>query len=82
MMMRKTARVALAATFAAGLAMAVSSLPASAAARPGVGQGEEVVLTYYSDATHSTVVGGYEFGCVFASWGEMTSYYTTTEHAC
>jgi hypothetical protein len=81
-MIGKTTRIALAAALAAGLTMAASTLSASAATRPGVGQGEEVVITYYNNAQHSTVVGQYAFGCTFSSWGESTSYETAIEYAC
>jgi Family of unknown function (DUF6289) len=78
----KAARLALAATLVTGLTMAACALPASAAARPGVAPGEEILLTYYNNAQHSTVVGQYAYGCTFSSWGESTSYYVTTAHAC
>ncbi len=77
----KLARLACAVTAAAGLTLA-GGLSASAAARPSVGMGEEVVLTYYNNAQHTTVMGGYSFGCTFSSWGSTSSYYTTNEYAC
>jgi hypothetical protein len=81
-MVGKLARSVAAATILVGITMAGSGLQASATMTPQVGQGEEIVITYYSDATHSTVIGGYEFGCVFASWGSNSSYHTTNEYAC
>ena len=78
----KAARLALTASLLTGLTMATCMLPASAAARPGVAPGEEILLTYYYNAQHSTVVGQYAYGCSYYSWGQTTSYYVTTAHAC
>lgn len=47
-----------------------------------VGQHEEVVITYYSDAQLTTVIGEYAFGCTFSSWGSTSSYHTTHEYSC
>ena len=60
-------------------ALAVAA--AAAYARPTHGS----TITYYSDASHTTEVGGSQLTCNGArySWGETTSYYTITEvYAC
>ena len=77
----KFARLACAVTAAAGMTLA-GGLSASAAARPSVGMGEEIVLTYYNNAQHTTVIGGYSYGCVFSSWGSNSSFFTTNSYAC
>lgn len=72
-------RIAIAMMILVGITMAGSL---SASATPQVGQGEEVVITYYNNAQQSAVIGQYEFGCVFYSWGSSSSYHTTFVYGC
>lgn len=76
-MIRKIARTGIAVLALAGAASLGIVLPAHA-----VAPGEEIVITYYSDARETTVVGVYEFGCVFYSSGTMTAYHTTHAYDC
>ena len=76
-MTRKIARTGITILALAGGVSLGTALPAH-----GVGSGEEVVITYYSDAQETTVVGVYEYGCVYYSSGTMTAYHTTHAYGC
>lgn len=82
-MVRKFARAGIVTLFVAGAGLA-SLVPASAAqVRPGVGQGTEVVWTYYNNAAHQTVVGEHAVGsCGLVNTGTTTAYYTVNEYLC
>jgi len=74
----KIAVVAVAMTGVAGLMMA---LPASAGAPVSI---SDVTTTYYSDATHSTIVGRRHYGCdgrLDAS-GSITPYMSVVALEC
>jgi hypothetical protein len=81
-MTRKLTRTGIAAIVLAGAAFAGSSLPAQAAARPGVAPGTEYVINYYSNGQHTTLVGQIQFGCVTGSWGSRTDFYVSQTYAC
>jgi hypothetical protein len=81
-MTRKLTRTGIAAIVLAGAAIAGSSLPAQAAARPGVAPGTEYVITYYSNGQHTTVIGEIQFGCFTGSWGSRSSFYVSETLAC
>ncbi len=61
--------------FLAGL-VAISAITASAVAFAG--PANDVEVTFYSDATMTTVVGGYELFCTgrHTSWGTTSGTYT------
>jgi len=76
-MTRTIARTGIAVLALAGAASLGIALPAHA-----VAPGEQIVITYYSNAQETTIVGVYEFGCVYYSSGTMTAYHTTHAYAC
>jgi hypothetical protein len=83
MSVRRTIRNAvLAATLMTGTLLVATA--GSAQAIPFPGQHEGYTYVYYSDASHTTVVGGWSYGsCGGGSdWGEHTSYYTITTVRC
>jgi hypothetical protein len=80
-MLRKLTRTGMAMVLA-GAAVASTGLPAQAQMKPRVGQGEEVVILYYSNAQHTTLVGEHEFGCVYYTWGTESSYTSGNEYLC
>jgi hypothetical protein len=75
--------LAAAAAAVAGLTLVGGGLPAQAQARPGIGQGTEVVWDYYNNAQHTTLVGEVARGsCGISSSGQTTAYYTVHEYLC
>lgn len=69
--------VALLAVF--GLTLAGLSQPAAMAACP-----DAAYVTYYSDASHTTVVGRCSHACckLWTCTGELTDYYTVRTFSC
>jgi hypothetical protein len=61
-----------------------TGLPATAAhASPRVGQGEEIVVTYYSSAQETTIVGERAYGsCGLYETGTTSVYYSVNEYLC
>jgi hypothetical protein len=81
-MARKIRRTGI---FAVLAAMALAAgLPAVAAhASPSVGQGEEIVVTYYGNAQETTVVGQRAYGsCGVYESGTTSVYYSVNEYLC
>ncbi|HET9648809.1 MAG TPA: hypothetical protein VFP34_11315 [Microlunatus sp.] len=57
---------------AGGLTLPANALPTS-----------WYVITYYSDATQTTAVGGNAGGCIqHRSWGQTTPYFSEISGAC
>ena len=66
-----------------GSAGGVLAAPA-AQAYPKCAAGYQCVMTFYSDASHSQVIGGFSYSCTGAyySWGSQGYYQTWTVSAC
>jgi hypothetical protein len=71
------------------VALAIAGLFSTALhANPEPGPGQETYMTYYSDASFTTVVGVQLIGttgpCAIhhVSWGTITGYHTVTVGAC
>jgi hypothetical protein len=76
-MTRKAALTGIAAFAWAGAGCLVPAQAAHAVVGP------ETDITYYSNAAHTTAVGGYEFGaCGRSQWGQVTSYASGYEVEC
>jgi hypothetical protein len=58
--------------------------PAQASASNPQCHKADLVRTFYSDAQHTTVVGGWSFGCncMTSSWGETTIFKTEVSSPC
>lgn len=51
--------------------------------KPGVGLGEEVVVTYWSSAAHTDAVGEHFYGsCGVYQTGQVTNYQTSSAYNC
>ena len=74
-------RILLAAVLAVAAFVAVPGTPAQARA---CWFDSECYTTFYSDATHTTVVGELYESCDGdrVGWGRRTGYYTFTESGC
>ncbi len=79
-MRAKLARAVIAPVFLASVFALMGGASASAAT-PRVAPGEQIVITYYN-STYTTVVGVYEFGCVYYSWGVSSAYSSTHAYGC
>lgn len=79
-MLRRSVTAA-AVTLLAAAAVTFATTPAQAAACP---LGNECVTTYYSDAAHTTVVGGKVEYCEGGSnsWGSRTGYFDYFRSRC
>lgn len=69
---------------ATALGIAVVTVPAASAQARACMIGYECYTTYYSDSSHTTVVGGLYEGCdgTRSSWGQRTAYATFVETPC
>ena len=79
-MVRRTVTAA-AVTLLAAAGVTFAAAPAQAAACP---LGNECVTTYYSDASHTTVIGGKIEYCDgdSNSWGTRSGYYDYSRTPC
>lgn len=84
-MMQKLARTGIAVLALAG-AVAYGGVAyggVAAQAGPRYAVNTEYLWTYYSNASHSTEVGYWDYGCAGTySSGTRTSYYTETTYMC
>ena len=76
----KLVRAVITPMFLASLFALIGGAPALAS-RPGVASGEEIVITYYN-SSYTSVVGQYEYGCTYYSWGVSSSYSMTHAYGC
>ena len=82
-MAKKIIRAGIVAVLAGATLMA--ALPAQATQiRPHFPQGEEYLLTYYSNAQETTIVGEYAYGSCPKSYvtGTSSAYYTVHVYQC
>lgn len=69
---------------ATALGIAVVAIPAAPAQARVCKMDHECYTTYYSDFSHTTVVGGIYEGCdgTRISWGQRTAHVTFVETPC